>query len=87
MPGELHGKQITVLGISFKKDTDDIRHSPSIKIIHQLLELGANVKTNDPSALPNLKKIFDDKLVYCTDIAKCLKDTDLCVKLTDWDEC
>jgi len=84
--GELHGKQIAVLGISFKKDTDDIRQSPSIKIIHQLLELGANVKTHDPKALPNLKKIFSDKLVYCTDIAKCLKDTDLCVILTDWDE-
>jgi len=82
----LEGKKISILGASFKKDTDDIRESPSIKVINILLEKGAKVQVHDPHALNNLKKIFDNKIEYCDNIQNCLANTEYCLLLTDWDE-
>src|SRR5262245_63377415 len=60
--GKLEGKAIAILGISFKKDTDDIREAASVKIIRHLIDDGATVKASDPLALTNLKEIFGDEV-------------------------
>jgi UDPglucose 6-dehydrogenase len=82
----LNGKKISILGLSFKKNTDDIRESVSIKIVKNLLEQNAKIKVNDPMAMPNFKQIFNEKIDYCDSIDDCLKDSDCCVILTEWDD-
>jgi UDPglucose 6-dehydrogenase len=82
----LQGRTIAVLGLSFKKDTDDIREAASIRIVQSLLKKGADVKVYDPMALDNFKHAFHDKLTYCENMIDCLRDADCCVILTEWDE-
>jgi len=79
-------KTISVLGLAFKKDTDDIREAVSTKIVSRLLEKNAQVKVHDPMAILNFRKKFNDKINYCTKVLECIKETDCCVILTDWDE-
>jgi len=77
---------IAILGLAFKKDTDDIREAVSIKVVKELLKKRVKVQVHDPMALNNFKKIFGNKLKYCERIDECLKNADCCVILTDWDE-
>src|SRR5919106_3022607 len=86
MMGGLKGKTVAILGVAFKKDTDDIREAPSIKVIRQLIEHQAIVRATDPLALENLKKIFDDKIAYVKNKFDCLSNADCCIILTEWDE-
>jgi len=78
-------KTISILGLSFKKNTDDIREAASIKIVKNLLDEKATIKVYDPMAMPNFKKIFKDQVIYCDSIEECLKDSDCCLILTEWD--
>lgn len=82
--GTISGRNIAVLGLSFKKDTDDIRESVSIKLVNHLLENGANVSAHDPMAIENSKKIFGNKVSFHNDISHCLENSDCCVIMTDW---
>jgi len=82
--GSLKGKTITVLGLSFKKDTDDIRESVSIKLIEKLLKNHAIVRAHDPMALKNTEKIFGNKVFFYNSPAESLKGTQCAVIMTDW---
>jgi len=84
--GSLYGKKISVLGLSFKKDTDDIRESVSIKLIKYLLKKGAQISSHDPMAINNAKKIFSNKINFETNIKNCIAHSNCCVIMTDWDE-
>jgi UDPglucose 6-dehydrogenase len=84
--GSLSKIQISILGLSFKKDTDDIREAVSLKIIPELLKHGANIRVHDPMAMVRVKKIFGDDIVYCDSITSCINGADCCVILTEWDE-
>jgi len=59
--GSIEHKLITVLGIAFKKNTDDIRESVSIKLIQELKRLGANIRVHDPMALNNTRMLLGYK--------------------------
>jgi UDPglucose 6-dehydrogenase len=83
--GSLSGKRISVLGLAFKDNTDDIRDSRSIPVIQELLERGAKVAVYDPMAMPNMRKIFP-ALVYCASAADALRDADGCLVMTEWPE-
>ena len=78
-------KVIAILGLAFKKDTDDIREAVSGKLIKKIISSGLNVKVHDPMAMNNFKKKFGDKITYCEKIKNCLENTDCCVILTEWD--
>ncbi|MBM2852266.1 MAG: putative UDP-glucose 6-dehydrogenase [Candidatus Nitrosotenuis sp.] len=56
--GKIRGKKITVLGLAFKADTDDIRDSVSIKLISLLLKNGAKITVHDPKAIDNTRMVF-----------------------------
>jgi UDPglucose 6-dehydrogenase len=84
--GELKGRRIAVLGLAFKPNTDDMREAPSIAIIRQLLEEGAEVVAYDPAAMPNAKAIFKDSIKYANSAIECLRDADCCILVTEWDE-
>lgn len=83
----LEGKTITILGLSFKPGTDDIRESPSVSIIERLLLKKVNVKVTDPKAMENLSKNRPDLNVsYCGDVSSACAGSDCIVLATEWEE-
>jgi len=83
--GDIRGKRITVLGLAFKNDTDDIRESRSIPVIRELLDNGAKVLAYDPMANENMKKLFGS-LEYHISAEGALSGADACLIMTEWEE-
>jgi UDPglucose 6-dehydrogenase len=88
MLGDVNGKTIGVLGLSFKPDTDDMRDAPSLFIIRDLLSEGAHIKSFDPIALENGKKLLADQknITFVDDAYEAAKDADLLIVVTEWNE-
>jgi len=84
--GKVKGKKITILGVAFKPDTDDIRDSMSIELIRRLIKLGIRVTIHDPKALRNTKRIFHDNIKYATSIQSALKNSQCAIIMTKWKE-
>ena len=84
--GELDGKKISVLGLAFKGNTDDIRESVSLRLINLLLKEGTKISAHDPMAIENSKKIFESQVNFCEEIVDCLKNSHCCVIMTDWEQ-
>jgi UDPglucose 6-dehydrogenase len=84
--GDLKGKAIAVLGLSFKPNTSDMREAPSIAIIEKLLKEKATVKAFDPIAMEDAKLIFNNKIKYAKGPYDCVKGADAVVLLTEWNE-
>tara|TARA_B100000212_G_scaffold45845_1_gene29588 strand:+ start:4141 stop:5478 length:1338 start_codon:yes stop_codon:yes gene_type:complete len=84
----LQNKRIAIWGLSFKPNTDDMRESPSINLIHSLLNSGARVKVYDPEAMEECKKIFgdDDSIQYCDSALESASDADGLAVITEWKE-
>ena len=82
----ISGKTIGILGLAFKAETDDIRESPAIDIVNELLKLGAIVKVHDPQAMHNFKEKYEDKVSYCNNEYEASKDADALLILTEWNE-
>ena len=83
---KIKNKKITILGLAFKADTDDIRDSVSIKLIELLLREGAKIIAHDPKAIPNTKAIFGNKIEYSNSIKEALKNSECAVIMTTWKE-
>lgn len=81
----IKGKTIGVLGISFKPDTDDTRDAPSIKIMNDLVNLGARVKAYDPivSAAPGS---LSKKVEICSSAYEAVRGADMFILATEWEE-
>jgi len=83
----IRGSTIGVLGLAFKPNTDDIRESPAIDIIAELLDMGARVKAYDPIAAEKYRGQFPDQNVQlCDSVEETAKESDALLLLTDWDE-
>jgi UDPglucose 6-dehydrogenase len=83
--GDLEGKEIAVLGLAFKSDTDDVRDSRSIPLINELKKRGAKVRAYDPLATSNMRQIVPD-IEYCAHSRGALEDADGCFIMTEWPE-
>ncbi len=83
---DLKNKKLAILGLSFKRDSDDMREAPSISIINFLLKEKCTIQTYDPKATENAKKIFGNRINYCKNIDECLNDANVCIIASDWDE-
>jgi len=81
----LKDKKITVLGLSFKPDTDDIRDTRAKPIIDKLLEEKAKIQVYDPKAMDNFKKIHPS-IKYCKTAEDAIKDVDAVLLTTEWAE-
>jgi len=79
--GDLEGRTIGVLGLSYKPNTDDTRESPALKIVDRLLEEGARVKAYDP-----VVKGVDPRVEICSDPYEAAEGADALLLLTAWDE-
>ena len=84
--GNLEGKKIAILGLSFKPNTDDIREAASLKIIELLLAEGAEVAAFDPVAVDNVKAVLGDRISYSSNVYECLENADCCMVVTEWSE-
>ena len=84
--GDLKGKTIAVLGLSFKPNTNDMREAPSISIIEKLLKEQVKVKVFDPIAMDDAKAIFHAKIKYAKGPYDCVKGADALIILTEWNE-
>jgi UDPglucose 6-dehydrogenase len=85
MVGDLQGKTIGILGLSFKPNTNDIRESSALVIIQGLLALGAKVKAFDPAAMEETKAIFP-KIEYGKDPYQVAEGCDALVLVTEWNQ-
>ncbi len=84
--GPLSEKRIAVLGLAFKKDTDDIREAASIRVIDRLRRNGASIVAYDPMAMSNVEKVFGDAVELAGDPQSALKGADCAIVMTEWDE-
>ena len=78
-------KKISILGLSFKPGTDDMRDSPSLEIIPKLVKKGFTINAFDPVAMNEAKLLLKD-IEFSDNIEECLKDADALVLLTEWNE-
>ena len=78
-------KKISILGLSFKPETDDMRDSPSLDIIPILKEKGFDISVFDPVAMDEAKKLLKN-IEFSNNIEECLQDSDGLVVLTEWNE-
>jgi len=83
--GDLRGKTVGVLGLSFKPSTNDIRESSSIVIIQRLLTMGAKVKAFDPAAMEEAKAVLPE-LEYGEDAYDVARGADALVLATEWNQ-
>lgn len=82
----IENPKIAVLGLAFKDGTDDCRESPSMEIVGELINRGANITAYDPKAMETAKLLVGDKINYAEDMYSTLKDADVLAILTEWGE-
>ena len=83
---ELSGKTFSILGLSFKPKTSDIREAVSLILIDELLKLGAKIRVYDPIANNEVKLVFGERINYCESIDDVSKDSNGLILVTEWDE-
>ncbi len=84
--GDLKGKKVTLWGLAFKPETDDMREAPALIMVDLLLKAGAEVTAYDPIAMNEGKRRLGDSIVYATDMYDALRGADALVLLTEWKE-
>ena len=81
--GSIRGRQVAVLGLTFKADTDDMRESPAIPIVTALLDAGAKVRAYDPEGMDHARKMLAE-VEFAEDPYACAKGASALVILTEW---
>jgi len=83
--GELRGKTVAVLGLTFKPNTDDMRESPSIPLITALQDMGAKVRAYDPTGMEQAKSVLAN-VTFCKDAYDCAEGASALVIVTEWEQ-
>ena len=83
--GDLAGKRITVLGVAFKPNSDDIRDSPGLDICDRLSAEGALVTVHDPVAMANAARVRPG-LRYVDSVGEAAQDAEVVLHLTEWSD-
>lgn len=84
--GDVKGKTIAVWGLAFKAKTDDVRESPALVLIDDLLAAGASVHAHDPEAMPNVRALYGEKVKLFDTMYGAVEDTDGLALVTEWRE-
>lgn len=82
----IQGKTITLWGLAFKPETDDMREAPALTLINLLRDAGAKIKVYDPIAMDECRRRVGDAVEYCRDMYEATIDTDAIMLLTEWKE-
>jgi UDPglucose 6-dehydrogenase len=80
----IKGKRVAVLGLAFKANTDDIRFSPALEVVKELLRQGAQVQATDPEAISRTRALFPNAS-YHDDPYEALRDAEAALVCTEWD--
>jgi len=83
--GNLRGKTVALLGLTFKPNTDDMRDAPSIALVTALQDLGAKIQAYDPVGMAQARTVLDN-VHYCDDPYSCAQDADALVIVTEWEQ-
>jgi UDPglucose 6-dehydrogenase len=83
--GDLKGKTIGMLGLSFKPNTSDLRESPAVFIAERLMSEGCQVRVYDPAALEEGARLLP-KATICTDPYDAARDADALTLMTEWNQ-
>ena len=81
--GTFTNKTVTVLGVTFKPDSDDVRDSPALDIASEIHARGGLVRVHDPEGIDNARRRFPT-LNYFSDVVEACKGADLVLHLTEW---
>ena len=84
MNGDVRGKTVAVLGLTFKPNTDDMRDSPAIAVVRTLQDAGARVRAYDPEGMEQAKGILED-IDYCGGAYEAMEGADCLAIVTEWD--
>ena len=84
--GNVTGKHITLWGLAFKPETDDMREAPALVLIEKLLAAGCTVTVYDPIAMDECKRRIGDVVEYAKDIYASTLDADAIFHVTEWKE-
>ena len=84
--GNVEGKTVAVLGLSFKPETDDMRDSPSLPLVRALVSGGATVRTFDPEAMENAQALLPESVIYCENAYDAAQGADCLVIATEWNQ-
>ncbi|HEY6773049.1 MAG TPA: UDP binding domain-containing protein, partial [Oxalicibacterium sp.] len=84
LDGDVQGRTIAVMGLTFKPDTDDMRDAPSVPLIETLQRFGAHIRAYDPVGMENASRILSD-VEFCDDAYECAHGADAVVVITEWD--
>ncbi|MET0941259.1 MAG: UDP-glucose/GDP-mannose dehydrogenase family protein [Mesorhizobium sp.] len=82
--GDVEGLTISVLGLTFKPETDDMRDAPSVPLIETLQRFGANVRAHDPVGMANAARVLEN-VTFCEDPYECASAADAVVVVTEWE--
>jgi UDPglucose 6-dehydrogenase len=83
----LRGKRLAVLGLAFKGDTDDVRESPALAVIQDLVKEGAQVRAFDPAAAGRAAEVLrSENVVFAADAYDAIQGSDALLILTEWKE-
>jgi UDPglucose 6-dehydrogenase len=83
--GDMQGKTVAVLGLTFKPNTDDMRESPSLAIVPRLIAAGGRVQAYDPEGTSEAEKLLDG-VAFCDDAYAAIDGADVMVIVTEWNE-
>ncbi len=84
--GSVAGLKIAVLGLTFKPDTDDLRDSPALPVMHRMVEDGATVHAYDPQGMEQARLYFDDNVSFHDSAKAALLGADVAIIMTEWAE-
>jgi UDPglucose 6-dehydrogenase len=82
--GDVRGKSIALLGLTFKPNTDDMRDAPALAIVAALQDAGARIRAYDPEGMESAKALLED-VTYCQDAYSCVDGADAVAIVTEWD--
>lgn len=80
----LKGKTISIWGLAFKPETDDMREATSLVMIKNLIEVGCKIKVYDPVAMNECKRKIGDSIIYASDMYDATLNADALLLLTEW---
>lgn len=84
--GNLQGRVVTLWGLAFKPETDDVREAPSLILIEKLLEAGCRIKAYDPIAMQSCRDVVGDRITFCRDMYEATIDSEALMLITEWKE-
>ena len=83
--GDIAGKTVALLGLTFKPNTDDMRDAPALEIVPALQKAGARIKAFDPEGMEEAARLLSD-VAFCQGPYECVQDADVVAIVTEWDQ-